>query len=297
MQGGGDRCGSHWQAQLHALTPEGSPQCPSEPRPALLSSLAHPLSPLLQSAPPSAPHPRASAHLVEGSLPALFTDPGRWGQPGQRRGGCSGVGPPPAGLGAGCCHTGCTRRGSLPLGTPLAASLPAPADFALGRGPGLLATANGSKLIFSGWVFGPSAQPLLGPRQIPSPDSSAHPGRYQGETPSLTSKLQAHIPSTGDSPVSGWAGPGRLVLGQLVWLGEGPASTGHPLTPARSLGPGAPPWGDPRPAGEAVSADGYHRPSDCGLERASQVTASWARRGSGQSATLVPDSWPADRAW
>lgn len=198
---------------------------------------------------------------MEGSLLALFTGPRRWGQQGQRRGGCPGVG-----LGAGRCCVGCTGRGSLPPEASLAASLPAPADLALGLGSGLLATANGSKLVLSGWGgLGPwpgssSALPSPRPRQPPGPDSSAHPP-----------KPRAHISSSGDSPALGPAGPGRLVPGRLVWLVEGTASPGHPPTPARGSGSGGPPSGRPEPAREAVWTDGSHCPSYFGLERACAV--------------------------
>lgn len=101
--------------------------------------------PALGPDPPHRPPKGASSmnqHTpVEGSLIALFTDPRRWGQPGQRRG----VSPLPPGWGA-RHHRAGTRQGSLPRGASAAALLPASSDFALGRGPGLLAAANGKQV-------------------------------------------------------------------------------------------------------------------------------------------------------
>lgn len=101
---------------------------------------------------------------VEGSLVTLFTDPRRWGQPGQRHG----VSTLPPGRGAGRRRAG-TRQGSPPRG-PAAALLPASSDFALGRGPSLLAAVSGKQV---GLEFRavrhqtpaePPLQPVTGPR-------------------------------------------------------------------------------------------------------------------------------------
>lgn len=168
--------------------------------------------PALGPAPPQ-PTPGASSmnqHTpVEGSLIALFTDPRRRGQPGQRRG----ASPPRPGRGAG--HRRAGARQGLCLGGLCRALLPASSDFALSRGPGLLAAANGKQVglelqaVRGQTLAEPPLQPVAGPVLASVLTQAA--GRAVG--PARPPKSPTHLPSSihpsgSDSPVPGPAGPG-----------------------------------------------------------------------------------------
>lgn len=142
---------------------------------------------------PPVPLPQASTHPVEGSLTALFTDPRGGGPRGQGRGGCSGASPPPPGLGARRHHGGCPGAWSLPRGASLAALLPAPADLALGRGPGLLAAVNRKRVGLSVRVSRALAEPLPHCPAGPRPSQLCHPGCCRGEGLARP-EAPAHIP-------------------------------------------------------------------------------------------------------
>lgn len=146
---------------------------------------------------------------VEGSLIALFTDPRRRGQPGQRRG----ASPPRPGRGAG--HRRAGARQGLCLGGLCRALLPASSDFALSRGPGLLAAANGKQVglelqaVRGQTLAEPPLQPVAGPVLASVLTQAA--GRAVG--PARPPESPTHLPSSihpsgSDSPVPGPAGPG-----------------------------------------------------------------------------------------
>lgn len=146
---------------------------------------------------------------VEGSLIALFTDPRRRGQPGQRRG----ASPPRPGRGAG--HRRAGARQGLCLGGLCRALLPASSDFALSRGPGLLAAANGKQVglelqaVRGQTLAEPPLQPVAGPVLASVLTQAA--GRAVGlaRPPKSPTHLPSSIhPSGSDSPVPGPAGPG-----------------------------------------------------------------------------------------
>lgn len=192
--------------------------------------------PALGPAPPQ-PTPGASSmnqHTpVEGSLIALFTDPRRRGQPGQRRG----ASPPRPGRGAG--HRRAGARQGLCLGGLCRALLPASSDFALSRGPGLLAAANGKQVglelqaVRGQTLAEPPLQPVAGPVLASVLTQAA--GRAVG--PARPPESPTHLPSSihpsgSDSPVPGPAGPGGPCAEAASMVRR--ASSASRDTPARS---------------------------------------------------------------
>lgn len=142
-------------------------------------------------------------------------------------------------------------------GSPPAALLPAPADLALGRGPGLLAAANGKQTGFKRQgVQGPGGAPSPPPadlRQTPGPCGPASPGWSPGcswgEGPSLDPQPPStHSwlrPSSSDSPAPGLAGPGQPCA-EVVSVVRRAAGTARRAPPPPA--PGAPLRAAPQPA-------------------------------------------------